>query len=87
MLDLELIVHFFANFFYFFLPSFAFSSLQQPSFAFIGEGSERGFWRGFWPSRQDGLRRPEPTAASAVAWGYGGRVAGGEMDCAYVSHA
>jgi hypothetical protein len=30
-------------FLFFFLPSFAFSSLHLPSFAFIGEGSDRGF--------------------------------------------
>jgi hypothetical protein len=42
-----LIVCFFTNFFIFFLPSFAFICLQQPSFAFIGEGSERGFGGGF----------------------------------------
>jgi hypothetical protein len=41
------VVRFLANFFYFFLPSFAFSSLHLPSFAFIGEGSERGFWGDF----------------------------------------
>jgi hypothetical protein len=37
------VVRFSADFFLFFLPSFAFSSLHLPSFAFIGEGSERGF--------------------------------------------
>ena len=45
-------------FFIFFLPSFAFSSLQQPSFAFIGEGSERGFGGGFG----------RPTRAAWAGW-------------------
>jgi hypothetical protein len=73
-------------FFIFFLPSFTFICLQQPSFAFIGEGSGRGFGGLFGPSRPRGQRWLEPTAGSAVACGYGGRVAGREIDCAYVSH-
>jgi hypothetical protein len=35
-------VYFFANNFFFIF--FTFICLQQPSFAFIGEGSEWGFW-------------------------------------------
>jgi hypothetical protein len=71
-------------FFYLHLPSAAFSSLHLPSLVKVPKG---GFGGVFGRPAKDGLRRPEPTAASAVAWGYGGRVAGGEMDCAYVSHA
>jgi hypothetical protein len=67
--------HFSPIFFIFFLPSFTFICLQQPSFAFIGEGSERGFGGVF--------RRP---ARAAWAGWSRQRVAGGEMDCAYVSH-
>jgi hypothetical protein len=36
------VVYFLAKFFIF----FTFIYLQQPSFAFIGEGSDRGFWGG-----------------------------------------
>jgi hypothetical protein len=53
------VVYFLAKFFIFFI----FIYLQQPSFAFIGEGSDRGFWGDFWPSRAHGLRRLEPAAA------------------------
>jgi hypothetical protein len=60
--------------------------LHLPSLAFIGEGSERGVGGVFSLFRPHGLRWLEPTEASAVACGYGGRVAGVEIDCAYVSH-
>jgi hypothetical protein len=72
--------------FYLFQPSFGFIRLHLPSLAFIGEGSERGVGGVFSLFRPHGLRWLEPTEASAVACGYGGRVAGVEIDCAYVSH-
>jgi hypothetical protein len=66
----------FLSFFLFFLPSVAFRSLPQPSFAFIGKGCERGFGGVFG----------RPTRA-AWAGKRRLRVAGGGIDCAYVSHA
>jgi hypothetical protein len=75
--DPELVVHFLANFFYFFfylhLVSFAFSSLHLPSLVKAPKGGLRGF------------------LAILPRAGWAGwsrlRVAGGEIDCAYVSHA
>ena len=62
------------------MPSAAFSSLHLPSLVKVPTGvfgrPARAAWAGW--SR---------LAASAVAWGYGGRVAGGEIDGGYVSHA
>jgi hypothetical protein len=63
------------EFFLFFQPSFGYICLEQPSVAFIGEGSERGFGGIFGRSAR----------AACAGWSRL-RFAGGEIDCAYVSH-
>jgi hypothetical protein len=49
-----MVVYFFANIF------FTFIYLQQPSFAFIGEGYERGVGGDFGRPPRCGVRRLEP---------------------------
>jgi hypothetical protein len=75
------------NFFYFFLPSFAFSSLHLPSFAFIGEGSEKGFGGHFGRHAHAGWAGWSRVRLAPLPAAMARRTAGGEMDCAYVSHA